>query len=94
MVHRKIGLLLTLALVLSSCAGLWSYVLGDTLELVTLDPPRLRVTAWPVPHRDELSSRKGAVRCRCRDQRVRNEMPVWPTGAKSERSRARLNGLL
>ncbi|MHA1537276.1 MAG: GH3 family domain-containing protein [Alphaproteobacteria bacterium] len=32
------------ALVLSSCAGLWSYVLGDTVRLVGLDPPRLLVT--------------------------------------------------
>ena len=32
------------ALALSSCAGLWGYVLGDTVELVCLDPPRLRVT--------------------------------------------------
>ncbi len=32
------------ALVLSSCAGVWSYVLGDTVRLVDLDPPRLLVT--------------------------------------------------
>lgn len=32
------------ALVLSSCAGLWSYVLGDTVRLLGLDPPRLLVT--------------------------------------------------
>lgn len=32
------------ALVLSSCAGLWSYMLGDTVRLVDLDPPRLVVT--------------------------------------------------
>ena len=32
------------ALVLSTCAGLWGYVLGDTVALVNLDPPRVRVT--------------------------------------------------
>jgi hypothetical protein len=32
------------ALVLSSCAGLWSYVLGDTVRLVDRTPPRLLVT--------------------------------------------------
>lgn len=32
------------ALVLSTCAGLWSYVLGDTVELVERDPPRVKVT--------------------------------------------------
>lgn len=32
------------ALVLTSNAGLWSYVLGDTVRLVGLDPPRLLVT--------------------------------------------------
>jgi hypothetical protein len=32
------------AVVLSSCAGLWSYVLGDTVRFVTRDPPRLLVT--------------------------------------------------
>ncbi len=32
------------ALVVSSVAGLWSYVLGDTVELVSLAPPRLRIT--------------------------------------------------
>jgi hypothetical protein len=32
------------AIVLSSCAGLWSYVLGDTVKFVTLDPPRLLIT--------------------------------------------------
>ncbi|MBL8671676.1 MAG: GH3 auxin-responsive promoter family protein [Alphaproteobacteria bacterium] len=32
------------ALVLSSCAGLWSYVIGDTVRLVDRDPPRLLVT--------------------------------------------------
>jgi hypothetical protein len=37
------------ALVLSSDAGLWSYAVGDTVKLVTRDPPRLLVTgrtAW------------------------------------------------
>ncbi len=37
------------ALVLTSNAGLWSYVLGDTVRLVSRDPPRLLVTgrtAW------------------------------------------------
>lgn len=32
------------ALVLSTCAGLWGYVLGDTVELVERDPPRVKVT--------------------------------------------------
>jgi hypothetical protein len=32
------------ALVLSSCAGLWSYVLGDTVRVVDRRPPRLVVT--------------------------------------------------
>ena len=32
------------ALVISSCAGLWAYVVGDTVRFVDLHPPRLRVT--------------------------------------------------
>ena len=32
------------AIVLSTCAGLWSYVLGDTVRLVERTPPRLLVT--------------------------------------------------
>lgn len=32
------------ALVVSSNAGLWAYNIGDTVEFVHLDPPRLRVT--------------------------------------------------
>ena len=32
------------AVALSSCAGLWGYVLGDTVEIAGLEPPRLRVT--------------------------------------------------
>lgn len=32
------------AVVLSSCAGLWGYVLGDTVRFTDLDPPRLMVT--------------------------------------------------
>ncbi len=32
------------ALVVSSCAGLWSYVIGDTVELVSRDPLRIKVT--------------------------------------------------
>jgi hypothetical protein len=32
------------AVVLSTCAGLWSYVLGDTVRFVTLHPPRIIVT--------------------------------------------------
>jgi hypothetical protein len=32
------------ALVVSSCAGLWSYVVGDTVRLIDLHPPRLLVT--------------------------------------------------
>jgi hypothetical protein len=29
---------------LSTCAGLWGYILGDTVRFVSLDPPRLLVT--------------------------------------------------
>ncbi len=32
------------AIVLSTCAGLWAYVLGDTVRFVTRAPPRLLVT--------------------------------------------------
>ena len=32
------------ALVLSSCAGVWSYILGDTVRFVSLDPARIIVT--------------------------------------------------
>jgi hypothetical protein len=32
------------ALVLSTCAGLWSYIIGDTVEFVQTDPPRIMVT--------------------------------------------------
>ena len=32
------------ALVLTSCAGLWSYILGDTIRFSDLHPPRLFVT--------------------------------------------------
>jgi hypothetical protein len=32
------------AIVLSTCAGLWAYVLGDTVRLLERDPPRLMVT--------------------------------------------------
>ncbi|WP_414834066.1 GH3 auxin-responsive promoter family protein [Afifella sp. YEN Y35] len=32
------------ALVLSNNAGLWAYILGDTVRLVSLDPPRIKVT--------------------------------------------------
>jgi hypothetical protein len=32
------------AIVLTSCAGAWGYVLGDTVRFVSLDPPRLVVT--------------------------------------------------
>lgn len=32
------------ALVLSNCAGAWSYILGDTVKLVDRDPPRVLVT--------------------------------------------------
>ncbi len=32
------------ALVLSSCAGLWSYVIGDTVRFVARDPPRILIT--------------------------------------------------
>ncbi len=32
------------ALVLSSCAGVWSYVLGDTVRLIERSPPRVLIT--------------------------------------------------
>ncbi len=32
------------AVVVSSCAGLWGYILGDTVRFVDLDPPRILVT--------------------------------------------------
>jgi len=32
------------ALVVSTCAGLWAYILGDTIRFVELDPPRILVT--------------------------------------------------
>lgn len=32
------------ALVVTTCAGLWSYILGDTVRFVGLDPPRVVVT--------------------------------------------------
>jgi hypothetical protein len=33
----------TYAVVLSTCAGLWAYVLGDTVRFVSARPPRLRI---------------------------------------------------
>ena len=35
---------LNYALVVSSCAGLWGYIIGDTVKFVNRDPPRLVVT--------------------------------------------------
>jgi GH3 auxin-responsive promoter len=32
------------AIVLSNCAGMFGHILGDTVEFVSLDPPRLRFT--------------------------------------------------
>lgn len=32
------------AVALTTCAGLWSYIVGDTVRFVDLDPPRLLVT--------------------------------------------------
>jgi hypothetical protein len=32
------------ALVVSSCAGLWSYIIGDTVKFVDRDPPRILIT--------------------------------------------------
>jgi len=32
------------AVVLTSCAGLWSYVIGDTVEFVSLNPLRVKIT--------------------------------------------------
>jgi hypothetical protein len=32
------------AVALSTCAGLWAYILGDTVRFVDLDPPRVLIT--------------------------------------------------
>lgn len=32
------------AIVVTNCAGLWSYVVGDTVEFVSLDPLRVKIT--------------------------------------------------
>ena len=32
------------AVVLTTCAGLWAYIIGDTVEFIETDPPRLLVT--------------------------------------------------
>ncbi len=32
------------ALIVTSCAGLWSYVIGDTVRFISLNPPRILVT--------------------------------------------------
>jgi hypothetical protein len=32
------------ALVLTTCAGLWAYVIGDTVRLIERDPPRILIT--------------------------------------------------
>lgn len=32
------------ALVLTTCAGLWAYLIGDTVRLIDRDPPRLMIT--------------------------------------------------
>ena len=32
------------AIVLSTCAGAWGYILGDTIRFVEIDPPRILVT--------------------------------------------------
>ena len=32
------------AVAVSTCAGLWGYILGDTVRFVGLDPPRILVT--------------------------------------------------
>jgi hypothetical protein len=40
----KLELGVDYAVVVTSCAGLWAYVMGDTVKFVTRDPPRLLVT--------------------------------------------------
>ncbi|PWC41145.1 GH3 auxin-responsive promoter family protein [Azospirillum sp. TSO22-1] len=40
----NVGTGVNYAVVLSSCAGAWAYLLGDTVRFVDLDPPRLLVT--------------------------------------------------
>lgn len=32
------------AIILSNCSGMFGHILGDTVEFVTLDPPRVRIT--------------------------------------------------
>lgn len=32
------------AIVLSTCSGCWSYIIGDTVRFVSLDPPRILIT--------------------------------------------------
>ncbi|HMO01646.1 MAG TPA: GH3 auxin-responsive promoter family protein [Oligoflexia bacterium] len=32
------------AVILTTCAGLWSYILGDTVKFIDLNPPRLLIT--------------------------------------------------
>ncbi len=32
------------AVVVSTCAGVWSYIVGDTVKFIELDPPRLLIT--------------------------------------------------
>ena len=41
---KNIELGVNYAIVLSTCAGMWSYVIGDTVRFVDRDPPRLLVT--------------------------------------------------
>lgn len=38
------------AIVLTTCAGLWSYVLGDTVKFVELNPPRILITGRVAYH--------------------------------------------
>ncbi|RIL12514.1 MAG: auxin-regulated protein [Proteobacteria bacterium] len=41
---RDLELGVNYAVIITNCAGLWSYVLGDTVRFVDRDPPRLLVT--------------------------------------------------
>lgn len=42
MANTQVGI--DYALLLTSCAGLWSYILGDTIRFLSLSPPRIVIT--------------------------------------------------
>ncbi len=76
------------ALVLTTCAGLWSYVISDTVEVVTRDPLRVRITGRTSymmsafgEHliADELEAAIGAAA-----QAIGAEVREWSVGAQHE----------